>query len=224
MSSTTTTRTLLDANMRLRILTAVVAAPLALGLILLSWATTALLIVLLLAGATYEYVHLVRHEPSSTRNNVLFGIVYLGAPLIASLWLRAAPDGIRWFMLALLVTWITDSMAYFVGKSIGSHKFAPSISPKKTWEGVIGGVVSGFILTLVLGQLFDLEFGVAFFVLAILLPITAVAGDLLESKLKRRFNVKDSGTLFPGHGGILDRIDSVIASLVVTAIVVALLV
>jgi phosphatidate cytidylyltransferase len=177
----------------------------------------------MLAGATYEYVHLVKHEPSSTRNNILFGIIYLGAPLIAALWLRATPAGIRWFILALLVTWITDSMAYFVGKSIGSHKFAPRISPKKTWEGVIGGVVGGFIATLLLALLFDLEIGAAVILLALLLPIASVAGDLLESKLKRRFNVKDSGTLFPGHGGILDRIDSVIAALVVTAIVVALL-
>jgi phosphatidate cytidylyltransferase len=224
MSSTTSTRSLFDPNMRLRILTAVIAAPIALGLILLSWATTALLIVLMLAGATYEYIQLVKHEPSSTRNNILFGVVYLGAPLVAALWLRAAPDGIRWFILALLVTWVTDSMAYFVGKSIGSHKFAPRISPKKTWEGVIGGVVGGFIATLLLALLFDLKIGIAVILLAFLLPIVSVAGDLLESKLKRRFNVKDSGTLFPGHGGILDRIDSIIASLSVTAIVVALLV
>ncbi|MBI5931447.1 MAG: CDP-archaeol synthase [Chloroflexi bacterium] len=220
--TSTTPRTFLDQNMRLRILTAVVAIPIALGLIIFSWATTALLIMALLAGATYEYVRLVQHEPSSMLNNVLFGVAYLGVPLIMALWLRHQPDGVKWFMLTLITTWVTDSMALFVGKAIGKHKLAPRISPKKTWEGFFGGVISGFVLVLVLALVFDLSIDGAMILLAVLLPIAAVLGDLLESKLKRRFNVKDSGTLFPGHGGILDRIDSVIATLLVTALVVIL--
>ncbi len=208
--------------MQLRILTAVVTIPIALGLIILSWATTALLILVLLAGATYEYVRLVQHEPSSMLNNVLFGMAYLGVPLIMALWLRGQADGIKWFMLVLLTTWVTDSMALFVGKALGKHKLAPQISPKKTWEGAVGGCISGLVLVLLLAQVFDLKIDGAMILLAVLLPIAAVLGDLLESKLKRRFNVKDSGTLFPGHGGILDRIDSVIATLLVTALVVIL--
>lgn len=220
--SSTTSRKFLDQNMQLRILTAGVAIPIALGLIILSWATTALLILVLLAGATYEYVRLVQYESSSMLNNVLFGVAYLGVPLIMALWLRSQPDGLKWFMLVLLTTWVTDSMALFVGKAIGKHKMAPQISPKKTWEGAVGGCISGSILVLILALVFDLAVDGAMILLAVLLPIAAVLGDLLESKLKRRFNVKDSGTLFPGHGGILDRIDSVIATLLVTALVVLL--
>lgn len=217
-----TTRTFLDPNMQMRILTAVVAIPISLGLIVISWATAAVLIIMLLVGAAYEYARLVRHESSSKLNNVLFGVAYLGLPLVMALWLRGQPNGVEWFMLALITTWVTDSVALFVGRAMGKHKLAPQISPKKTWEGAIGGVIGGFGVVMGLALLFDFVIDEAMIMLGVLLPIAAVLGDLLESKLKRRFHVKDSGTLFPGHGGILDRIDSVIATLLVTALVVML--
>jgi phosphatidate cytidylyltransferase len=177
--------------MRQRVLTAIIAAPLALAMILLDWWTTALLIVLLLVLAAYEYIRLVRREPSSLWVNVGFGVVYLGAPLVAALWLRAHEDGVKWFLLVLAANWSTDTAALMVGKTIGKTPFAPRISPKKTWEGVIAGWITGFVATILFALLLDMAVDTAIVLLALLLPIAAILGDLLESKLKRRFHVKD---------------------------------
>jgi len=214
----------MHSNLTLRILTGVIGGPIVIALIMLSWWTTALLIVVALALATIEYSQLVQHEPSSTRNDILFGLFYLGTPLVAALWLRGQDNGEKWFLIMLIANWVTDSAAYFTGRFIGKTPFAPTISPKKTWEGVIGGLVFGFILTLVGAAILGLDIGAAAVAIGIFVPIATVLGDLLESKLKRHFNVKDSGKLLPGHGGILDRIDGTLMALPAAAIVVALLV
>jgi phosphatidate cytidylyltransferase len=214
----------MHSNLTLRILTGVIGGPIVIALIMLSWWTTALLIVVALALATIEYSQLVQHEPSSARNDILFGLFYLGTPLVAALWLRGQDNGEKWFLIMLIANWVTDSAAYFTGRFIGKTPFAPTISPKKTWEGVIGGLVFGFILTLVGAAILGLDIGAAAVAIGIFVPIATVLGDLLESKLKRHFNVKDSGKLLPGHGGILDRIDGTLMALPAAAIVVALLV
>ena len=211
-------------NLTLRVLTGVIGGPIVIALIVLSWWTTAILIVVAMALATIEYTQLVQYEPSSTRNNILFGLFYLGAPLIAALWLRGQDDGEKWFLIMLIANWVTDSAAYFTGRLIGKTPFAPVISPKKTWEGVIGGLVGGFIVTVIMAAVIGLDVGAAVIGIGILVPIATVLGDLLESKLKRHFNVKDSGNLLPGHGGILDRIDGTLMALPTAAIIVALLV
>lgn len=215
---------LMQNNLTLRVLTGVIGGPVVIALILLSWWTTAILIVAAMILATVEYIQLVQHEPSSTRNNILFGLFYLGAPLIAALWLRGQDDGEKWFLIMLIANWVTDSAAYFTGRLIGKTPFAPIISPKKTWEGVIGGLVGGFIVTVIMAAVIGLDVGAAVIGIGILVPIATVLGDLLESKLKRHFNVKDSGNLLPGHGGILDRIDGTLMALPTAAIIVALLV
>jgi len=117
----------------------------------------------------------------------------------------------RLLLLALLIVWAADMGAYFAGKQFGRVKLAPSISPGKTWEGVFGGLLMVAILTLVWAKYSDME-------LAVLLPFClavgalSIVGDLTVSMLKRTAGVKDSGKLFPGHGGVLDRIDSVSAA------------
>jgi len=107
--------------------------------------------------------------------------------------------------------WVTDTGAYYTGKSIGKHKFAPSISPNKTWEGTIGGLVAA-ILAAVAFKLFILAFltWTDVFALALLGGFWGQLGDLLESAVKRSADVKDSGSLLPGHGGVMDRFDSLI--------------
>ena len=215
---------LLHSNVTLRILTGVICGPIVIALIVLSWWTTAILIVAALVLATLEYIQLVQHEPSSTRNDILFGLCYLGTPLIAALWLRGQDDGEKWFLVMLIANWVTDSAAYFTGRFVGKTPFVPTISPKKTWEGVIGGLVGGCILTIIAASIVGLDIGVAVIFIGIFVPIATVLGDLLESKLKRHFNVKDSGHILPGHGGILDRIDGTLMALPTAAIIVALLV
>lgn len=214
---------LLKSNLALRIMTAVIIGPLFIALVVISWWTTALFFAVLIALALYEYIHLVRQQPSSTLNNVLFGAAYLGIPLIAALWLRGEKDGEIWFLLTLFANWMTDIAAYLVGRFFGKTLFAPKISPKKTWEGVIGGLVFGFAVTLLATLVLNFDITAAVIILAIVVPIATVLGDLLESKMKRHFQVKDSGSILPGHGGILDRIDGTLLALPVAALVVALI-
>jgi phosphatidate cytidylyltransferase len=119
-------------------------------------------------------------------------------------------DGTRWLALAFLVTWANDTAAYFVGKAIGRHHSFPYLSPKKTWEGTIGGWIGGLVATLLLGHwLVGLPWlhGLA---LGALVATVAPFGDLAKSMIKRQMNVKDFSTLIPGHGGMFDRIDSLL--------------
>ncbi len=120
-----------------------------------------------------------------------------------------------WLLLALLgIVWGADSGAYFAGRRWGRRRLAPRISPGKTWEGVAGGVAAAFFIALAAGWLMD--FGLVsllgFALLGVLTALFSVLGDLFESLLKRRSGVKDSGRLLPGHGGVLDRIDSLTAA------------
>lgn len=121
----------------------------------------------------------------------------------------------NWILLYLLsLVWVADIGAYFAGSKFGKHKLAPSISPGKTWEGVAGGIVSNIVWILIVFQISN-GWGVAlwqFLLIGVTTSIISVAGDLYESMLKREALVKDSGKLLPGHGGVLDRIDSVIAA------------
>ena len=133
------------------------------------------------------------------------------------------PDGLSWVVLVLAVTFATDTAAYFVGRAFGSRKLAPNVSPNKTWEGAIGGfcgaVLCGVGLEAMLGLDADLP---TIALMSAILGITGQLGDLYESKLKRLAGVKDSGHLFPGHGGVLDRMDSLMWNVVVLYHMVAL--
>jgi phosphatidate cytidylyltransferase len=142
---------------------------------------------------------------------LLMGLsLYVG--YLASLFvrLRALPDGMYWLIVALVSTWICDSAAYFVGRSLGKRKLCPNISPKKTWEGAIAGLVAGVITVVLLGWwLLDLALGWGLLAGAVLV-FGATVGDLAESVIKRQVGIKDSSNLIPGHGGMLDRIDSLL--------------
>jgi len=120
--------------------------------------------------------------------------------------------GPKLLLFALVITWAGDTVAYFVGRAIGKHPFAPILSPKKTWEGAVGG----FVGSLLVGVAFSKWTGIAMGQMLAMAAVGNVAGqvgDLLESAYKRSAGVKDSGTLLPGHGGILDRIDALILAI-----------
>lgn len=142
---------------------------------------------------------------------VLFGICYISLFLSFLLLLRYQPGGVAWIFFILLVLWLGDTGAYSIGTLIGHRKLSPSISPNKTVEGAAGGL----ILSLLTGYAYSTVFlpelgGIHSFFLSLSIAIAGQAGDLAESAFKRLRGVKDSGNLFPGHGGILDRIDSLL--------------
>lgn len=138
-------------------------------------------------------------------------LVYIGALLATLVLLRELDNGRNWVTLALLSTFAVDTGAYVVGKLTGRHKMAPNISPGKTWEGAAGGYAAGFAAVLALDALMAPDVDTAaILALAALLPVAAMIGDLLESWMKRRMGVKDASGLLPGHGGFMDRLDSIL--------------
>ena len=134
---------------------------------------------------------------------------------------QARAVGLAVIMFGLLIVWLTDSGAYMVGRAIGKHKLAPKISPNKTWEGSIGGSIVAVIVVSGVFTIFNWLPQYHFFellVLALLLSIAGQMGDLIESGFKRHYGVKDSGNVLPGHGGILDRFDSMLVVMPLMAI------
>jgi phosphatidate cytidylyltransferase len=121
-------------------------------------------------------------------------------------------------LLILLLVWVADTGAYFVGRAWGRRKLAPDISPGKTWEGAIGGTAAALLYAIILGTFIEGLFWVPYLLAAALLAALSIVGDLFESAAKRQAAVKDSGTLLPGHGGVLDRIDSATAALPAAAL------
>jgi len=141
----------------------------------------------------------------------IFGVLFIGWNLSHLILLRLLPAGPSYILFLCAVVWVGDSAAMYVGKSLGRYKMAPAISPGKTWEGALGGAVGG-VLTAVWGAGFWLPHLVLWqcVMLGLCISLAAQMSDLGESMLKRYAGVKDSGGLIPGHGGILDRIDSML--------------
>jgi phosphatidate cytidylyltransferase len=145
----------------------------------------------------------------------IVGALYVGWMLSYWLNLRGLEDGRNWVYLAMLTTFANDTGAFFIGRARGKHKLAPTISPAKTWEGAIGGLISAIMAAIIITMVLNLISPFTFkywriILLGFLVSLFAQLGDLVESLLKRNMGVKESGSLLPGHGGILDRFDSLI--------------
>jgi phosphatidate cytidylyltransferase len=139
------------------------------------------------------------------------GLLYVGLLGAHFVLLREVSNGRDWVLLTVLGTFAVDTAAYFVGRTIGRHKLAPAISPGKTVEGTIGGLAGGFAAVVLANYFLGIRLEAALIVpLAALLPVAAVVGDLAESIIKRGMHVKDASHLIPGHGGVLDRLDSLL--------------
>ncbi len=147
------------------------------------------------------------------RGIVAAGVPYIGLAAIALVWLRADPvTGRADLVFLVLVVWASDIGAYLVGRWIGGPRLAPRISPGKTWSGAAGGLVGGCLCGLAVAWGFGTPRSWHVVAVAAVLGVSAQAGDLLESMIKRHFGVKDSGRTIPGHGGLLDRMDGLLTA------------
>ena len=199
--------------MKTRIVTAAVCIPLFLFVIIMGGWWLAIPLILLTLLAVAEYLQLVqRIQPQERSAWLLLGSAYIILGFLSLLGLRLSHHNCLVAFWLLMTIWVTDSAAYFVGKKYGRHKLAPQISPNKTWEGTLAGAGAGMLLA---GIFFSIAFHVNFFaslLVSLLISSIGQVGDLVESKVKRLAGVKDSGKLFPGHGGVLDRFDSIMLS------------
>ena len=159
-----------------------------------------------LIAAAFFFIVIVTRRPW-----LAAGAVYVGLPIFALILIREQQgwvDGLICAIWALALVWMTDIGAYFAGRAIGGPKLAPAISPGKTWAGLVGGVIAASLFAVFLHWYAGLPIRLT--LATPLLAVVAQAGDLFESWLKRRAGVKDSGSLLPGHGGVLDRLDGVV--------------
>ena len=183
----------------------------------IAWWSVALVLVL-------SYPKSVKLWGTSFFNKLLFAFFTLMPFFIAMIQLRQinyglnSYEGAYWLLYILVLVWATDSGAYFAGRLWGKHKLAPSVSPGKTIEGLMGGVASSIIIGLLVyySHFFNAPF-YPFMISSVVAIFASVLGDLTESMFKREANIKDSGHLIPGHGGILDRIDSLTAAMPIFA-------
>ena len=177
----------------------------------------------LLAGAAF-FVVIV-----TNKRDLALGVVYVGLPILSLLLIRRQHDpgpdlatyrGLIYTLWTLALVWATDIGAYFAGRAIGGPKLAPRLSPNKTWAGLVGGVLLAALFGAAMHRSYGLPLRLTLATPA--LAVVAQAGDLYESWLKRRAGVKDSGTLIPGHGGVLDRLDGLVPVAPLAAFLVVL--
>jgi phosphatidate cytidylyltransferase len=148
------------------------------------------------------------------------GVPYAGAMGLAPIVLRSDPAfGFVAIMVLFAIVWTTDIAAYFVGRALGGPKLAPHLSPKKTWSGSIGGLAGAVLAAVLVVKIAGAGSVSAAIVIGIALSVVAQLGDLFESAVKRRFGAKDAGTLIPGHGGVMDRLDGFVAAAVLACLI-----
>ncbi|MBS0219708.1 MAG: phosphatidate cytidylyltransferase [Proteobacteria bacterium] len=197
-----------------RVVSAVVLAPLCLAAIWFGFPWIDLMAAIAAPIMLGEWIRLTPGRPAARSLALLYG----AAAVVALLWLRHQPDFGRETVLWVIVcVWMTDIGAYLLGNLVGGAKLAPGISPGKTWSGLIGGMCFSAVASAACGFVFERGDSVVLALVGVGIAAIAQAGDLVESAAKRRAGVKDSGRLIPGHGGLLDRIDGLIAALVAVA-------
>lgn len=164
-----------------------------------------------LAGLTTLFVIVGRTGNQSSTGFVALGLPYVGLTMIGLPWLRdSAQSAWQLVFFVFLIVWATDIAAFAVGRTMGGPRLAPLISPNKTWSGLVGGIVTAAVVALGWALIFHARSPGYAIAVAIALSLIEQGGDLFESAVKRRFQLKDSGGLIPGHGGLLDRIDGLL--------------
>ncbi len=192
-------------NTKQRVVSALVLIPIALYAIFYSFNAFLFLSIVIAILMTYEWLNLIKNVKESDQLKWhLIGLFYIAIPLYSVIKIRLFDADILFWMFAII--WTTDIFAFFAGRTFGGKKLCPEISPNKTWSGLIGGVVASALLGFISSFMFSGGFFFFIFISA-LIAVIEQASDLMESKFKRIFGVKDSGNIIPGHGGVLDRLD-----------------
>jgi phosphatidate cytidylyltransferase len=190
-------------NTKQRVMTALILIPIALYAIFFSKNLFILLAILVTILMTAEWLDMMKNAVDQKKWQ-LIGVFYILLPIYSVIKIRLFDSDILFWMFAVI--WATDIFAFFSGRILGGAKLAPTISPNKTWSGLAGGVIASMLIGFMSSFMFN--GGVVFFVIiSALLALIEQGSDLLESKFKRIFGVKDSGKIIPGHGGVLDRLD-----------------
>ena len=167
-------------------------------------------------GILYVYIFMYPRFKFQQVSNSVFGMLYVGLTLSFIYYIRELPGGIYLVWMPFISAWFSDTCAYFVGVLIGKHKMTPRLSPKKTYEGAAGGVLGATVGSAILGLVFTLANHtgavsiLSFACMGLVGSVASMCGDLSASAIKRNNDVKDFGKIIPGHGGVLDRFDSVI--------------
>jgi phosphatidate cytidylyltransferase len=204
------------SGLLLRVLSALVLAPPVLAALWFGFPWIDLLAAVAAPLMAAEWIRMTRGRPIARG----VGLVYVVGSAVALLWLRHQPEfGRETVIWMVACVWATDIGGYFVGRAVGGAKLAPRISPGKTWAGLIGGMSWAAVASAACGWIFGLGETWSLAIYGALFGAVGQAGDLLESHAKRRAGLKDSGNLIPGHGGILDRVDALMAVFVVVALV-----
>ena len=197
-------------DLGIRIASTLVLLPIAIGAIVLGGPAWIAVLTLVVAGLAIEWTLLWRarapHHPAPAI--LAAGLLYIALAWFSLLHLRAAPSGLPNVLFVMAIVWAGDIGAYLAGRALGGPRLAPAISPGKTWSGALGGTLCAILAGLAVART-NLPHAAA---IALALSLVAQLGDLLESGAKRRFGAKDSGKIIPGHGGLLDRLDGVLAA------------
>jgi phosphatidate cytidylyltransferase len=208
-----------QSNLALRIVSAAVLAPVAIGAAYFGGAAFAVFWAAAALAVAWEWTRLVKGAVWGAVW-LVSGVVYAGAMFAAPVILRGdAAFGLLAIVLLFAIVWSTDIFGYFGGRAMGGPKLMPAVSPKKTWSGAIAGTLGAMIVAVLVARLFGSFSTVAMAAVALLLSVCAQAGDLFESWVKRKFGVKDSSHLIPGHGGVMDRLDGFWAAAVVGCLI-----
>ncbi len=201
-----------EGNLRKRIVSSLILIPLAIYAIFFSQNLFIALAIAITILMTMEWQEIIRPAEDYKKWQII-GVFYILIPVYSVIKIRlldGEQNGEQILLWMFAIIWSTDIMAFFIGKSFGGPKIAPHISPNKTWSGAVGGLITSAIIGVISASVLFKGSIVFFIAISVILSIIEQISDLIESKIKRTFGVKDSGSIIPGHGGVLDRLDGMI--------------
>lgn len=199
-----------NSNFIQRVITALILAPIVLSIVYLGGSIYLMFVLIMAVLMAFEWKAMISNSGQNQVMWNLIGVFYIVAPTFSLIWIREQEKGKLIIFWLLAIIWVTDIAAYLAGNLIGGWKIYPKISPNKTWSGLIGGVTGASIIGYLTAVICDSANPEYLIGLSAVLSFYGQVGDFIESWIKRKFGVKDSGQMIPGHGGILDRVDSLV--------------